>query len=548
MPQFIKKIVALAVLLTLLVGCYLLYFAYQDNAIDYYARELLSASANAVVSYNDNVYEIVDGTIVGGDTLDARSLYDVLRLAYSVTAVSRQPIMALEGTNADTMLQAVAHLEVSTQRLIMHQTSEKEARLVRALYPTDYLRALAELELKRKLFLASGSPTALQNYNDQLQKTIALKAREITLFEKAFRRAVDTSQKSFVTSKELVNRDVMLEGVEAMLKRNVETADVQKRRETCFSGLYWRCDHSFISLPNLSAQATFTDTGIDMGFIRTVRHLFSSYRLAAVDYDNSFVLLNDSTCIDTSRHVPIYGTRREPPNERKAVFMGDMRFIESNTISIPYFTALKDKGVHYVPTREFNYYECPLYGNDFGAVFAIDNIRDYVKKRDLSYFYPEPHKSTIRRLMTELTDEVAEETTAAELINAALHSPALQGSIDAVHYLHLVELALQLKNRSARFDIVISDIANITNLQLRKFDEAVPVELTATYLFFLRNGFFALHSASNKSFGEIKYVFEKKPLDLVEPYVYLSDVLSRGESIESILEDLRVYAQIGNPL
>ena len=508
------------------------------------------------VSLGTEQYTVRNGLVfLNGTTVAEKESGDVLRLAYEKMAATRNPLMALAGTDPEKMSAIADTLQETAVLLSKQQQNARDAFLVRsALYPVSFLRSGAALEAARLSFVSSGSDQDARAYEFALGAALDAYRRDLARFRSAFRESVPSDSRPFVAQQNFISYDGVLDAL-AVLDSGADTVRKQhERRMRCVRGDATQCDSLDIALPALRKPEMVAIPDGALALAREIRDIGFGIDPQFTSKTDPFFMLSRSSCLDLrDGTAPLFSFRNLPSfsnvsSSTAPYLMGDIRFIPSATYKdFPFFGYFAQNNITYVLSQPWTYYACQSSDADLGILTALRGVRMFALRSHPSTYAAGADAPILRRLESKFASSpVMTESDAVNYLETAAHildNPATPPDVAD----RLITLVLQMKNRSdgayqSAFEIALDEQTNV----LLNTVFGADIDLDIRYLFYLRSGFAALFLDSNPSAtGEHGRLFPSNTLASTEqPFVYYSELRLSPDTRLQAIKDMTSYIRL----
>ncbi len=501
----------------------------------FFESALSKADITERISLQGTSYEVRAGRAYTemGVPADSSVQEPVLALAYEKTLARRAPLFHLAGTNPNNLETVVDSLEDSMGKFSQQQDTPSKQERVSHLFPIDFLRSAATLERARHLFLESGSDADADAYSSAFENTLNAYQRALNDFSDYFEASVPATRQPFASGKIIVERNTVLQTVSLLLRQARETEHIAHNRSQCIRGAISRCNAADISVPEILLNTE--ESGASAAITHTQKMVAAQKKLDLINADDfrTIVVLEKSVCITPNWNVPPhFGFRAVAADFHnisyfRPALLGEMFLVENKTREdIEFFEAFSKRGMQYIPTQPLTYYKCLELDHEFGALAAIRDTYQFARVSLLSNYALGDNKQTLQTLERLLASSMVTERNTIQYLNAAQkllgNTNVPQSAKDT-----LIELILEMRDRSAGTYNVALDAASMSEITLRLHAEGIPTELSGEYLFSARSGFPALYLANNPSAtGHYPHLFKENTIPRSnQPYILLSDLL-----------------------
>ncbi len=466
------------VLTVLLLFC--LCLVYGTHAYFFFAQELRNQHITATVRIGIHSYSVDKGVVLSEDgrTTGITALR-ALRIAYGKALAERSPLMGLEGTDPEALRTQTALLKETMDKISLLQDTSEDAELVKnALYPIDFLYALASLESARKQFIASGSETDFNSYerlfNPVFKSGISASERLLDGFIYETRSGYLPRIVGFSGTITATSSRRSLESIPDSLSRIQGQAT---RRFLCLSGVTWMCPT--LSPPTIPESQTLqpsqTDADTRVTFEKNIASILRSV-VATTRYDKLYapVRLRRSACL---------AAFPSPHNLETSIllrtnfdlfhYLDDIYFIPTAGESGPVPEFLRDRyGLKYLKINPMTFYLCPHLVEDVAVAQAILQTAAIARKYD---DIPNSHRTTLIAGVPAAEDAIAYIREATTMIE--------REPLPAAYIEEVLSTSLTFVQKSAGLDAVVAHIAYVNEHDLALKEGGAPFDLTAKTLF-----------------------------------------------------------------
>lgn len=474
-------------------------------------------------------------------------------VAYAREFAERAPLLALPGVDLAHFDESITLLETAASRLAEAQDTDAERLdVARALYPLSFLRAALGLEEARRAFLVSGAADDLRTYDQAQRSVLAALRRDLSAFERAFRRQVPGSDGRHVVADKYVDRDALLTAFAAMRREIAKTEREMLVRRLCAIGL------TGCAIPPLPADVPQGEEAGNedalIGRARRVRSLTADIFEQPEILREPIIVTEGSDCFRPGEpgafflydeHMP-----EEYPNARRTALASDMRFLRTERFpQVPLYRLLAKRGVEFVLASPLLHYACMDLGADLGRVSAIRAVRDTALASPLSGAASQGARTELSRLEAALAGDIVREADARSYLDAA-RALAARGELTPVASTDVSELILGLALGTPGLPDALILFAKTELLDADANRRGIPSDLSAENLFFSRSGFELTFMTHNPS------IFQTSPFALErahvpesrEPYAYLSKLPDTPAMRRTLIEDAHEFvALLGHP-
>lgn len=311
----------------------------------------LSRVPERSVSIDGFVYTVAHGRVSGERGVpDRKTKERALRLAYSAETAARSPLLALPGTDPDSLLYAVSGLsELSRSLASLQKRARDKAFVEHTLYPIAFLEAAAEAERAREFFLTEPSETRERAYYDALRTEATAYLNDIGRFREGVRNVVSDNAGAYVAAGKIVSKESFLEALGTLESGMLGTMERLEARERCIRGAFLSCDIRALRIPRIKENEV---AAISAAKVETARE--NQETLLPLEKERgtqSLVLLEKSACLrDTD--TPLFALSREigeapnAPPRRRGYYIGDIRFVDTATHeNLPFYRDVRKRNI-----------------------------------------------------------------------------------------------------------------------------------------------------------------------------------------------------------
>jgi hypothetical protein len=536
-------------------AAYIFNRAEAEKTSRYFARALAPLSTREEVAHKGKTYEVRGGEVLRlpeRERIEGTEALAPLALAYAKTLARRSPLMAMAGNDPAELKTLTERLEVLQNQIADLQKKQDGAKLIRrALYPLSFLRAMAETEEKRQIFLQEATMQTLQAYLNAREASIASYRKDLASYASAFAAAVPNSSARFSLGTALVSSDDMRNAIER-LKRAIDPVAQKNRDERlCLRGVTRVCDPLDLeALPakRFSADPLPPDMPAKIREFSKVLPIVTrgeSYPTAST----SKVMLSESRCAPESDIPAVYDVQSATSTTdgsyfRKIRFIGDLRYIRSDSLpNVAFYRYFAERGVLYIPANHLLHYVCPEFFDEISRVRAVEEVRAYAERNELSGLaggtpIAEVEKSLIQGVSPL---RVAQEYVSRNYLAAAL-SLLRAEALNERSSNDLLELLLSVRNGTVGWSDALQIVLETDTANVLLYKQGVPVDLEAAYVFFFRTPALFFFMAGNPSVSAGVRI-EGAPISALQrdPYLYYSEISSSEAITKKVAEDTTFY-------
>ncbi len=502
----------------------------------FFESALTEAGVDEPIVIHGAAYRVHDGAAYTEEGAGAPDSLQgqVFALAYAKSLARRAPLFHLAGTDPAELNILADSLEASQKKLAEYQTG-KQAQLVGSLFPIEFLRSIASLEEARLRFLSTGGDTDAHTYAATLESTVGIYKGSLRDFIRTFDSLVSKDRRPYVSGDAIVDRDGVLRMARSLLTGADGASTVVHKRAACISGRVHDCDTADLTLPRVVPASGNSDQSAALAHTLVAQRVRQELGLPIVDTLNGerIVGLDYSACIPPGWDVPPYFAFSAETADfhglayRRSGLASDIFFLkEAEHTDVPFFRALEERGMRYIPAQPLAHYKCIKIDQDLGALAAVRDTYEFASTTPLSHYAAGPEKEGLLALEHRLSAPVVTERDARSYLAAAAELLGRDTLPEGVRNA-LIELILEMRDRSAGTFVAALDTAFLTETTINLQHEGIPTDLTADYLAYIRSGFPALYMASNPSAqNAVPYAFQSNtiPRD-AQPYILLTDLV-----------------------
>ena len=518
------QLASLAFILFLFLGAFESHTR-QERAAHFFTEALSEAGVDEYVFVRNKTYDIREGRVFDGTEEAGYSSYLPLRIVYAAALARRSPLLP-SGIDPSELDAAIEILEETRLALGDAQDTGSSARLVQDLYPLTFLRSLAKSERARKKFLALPSSASAALYEQSLRRATDAYESDLVRYRNAFKKAVPLHSAQFIAGETVISRDIILSVTSSFRERLEDVRDELKGRSLCLSGhtAYCKTDELKLHVPSPVERKQ----AVDLSFVEDVRSLLSEARQDPDLETLPIIELASSVCVEDLPALPVFVVNPSPGN---ALFIGDIVFAPAKRYAEqPYFRHFLREGVDYVYLPTMAFYKCPEMAIDYGALFGALAVRELASKR-LSTHATGTEGERLVALEERLKGSFIREYDTALYLSEALEIESLPRDLRS----SLEEVAVLYTSKSGGFIPFIRHVAVLQRSVLALETKGIPIDhLDASYLFFVRSGFFGFFLGWNFQGAALPRVHlapEEKPFVL---YSDIRSTISREELVRQI--------------
>lgn len=481
------------------------------HAAAFFSEALHAAEVYEAVEVGGNVYRVNRGDVstINGGRVEGAAALRPLALAYAAALARRAPLLSLAGTDPEELARAVDTLSEAEKGFLPVQSTQRERGSIAALYPIDFLRALAYTEKTRLAFLAQPNEINEKAYENAQRDAVRQYVKNLSDFKSAFVSMVPVATAEYGVWGGIVSRESSLASIDALVQGMHTTARRLAERRMCLGGDTNFCGAADLRIPTLSTDAGLSSQYVSLPLLQELRTVFAKATEDATYKTAPAVLLQDATCISDPSVAPLIllhtKTLHDGPTIYDPRFIGDVMLQDAAEFAktVPYFAYYTDRGVRYVRHGLLNNYQCVTFGTDFGRIAAIWKVITTATKDPFSAYATGQEVATLRKLEREVTptaQNIVRESDVHSYVNEALSVFSKTGDPEQLN--KAISLERMLLDRSAGADSLVYGIASLEENDQRLGEAGLPVRIDASYLFFARSGFFTLFMGGNGSIAD----------------------------------------------
>lgn len=516
----------------------------------FFEQALAKAHVSDVVEWHGKSYEVHGASVYDADShvLLSTHTLPLLELAYQKTIARRSPLLAIPGEDMERLRGAISKLEWAQHSFVASAKTPEEKSALANLYPVRFLSALAATEDARRAFVASGSDTDAFAYNAVLQTALSVYQADLMRFRYSFNRAVSNSDITYATADALVNRGALESAFEQLHEALLTIKSRIQRRSQCARGNTHVCDTNDLTYPSADIVLKVE---IDSASLATVRQLQS---LVASAFNNPeiltspLVVLPDNVCSADSPGKPIF-VLYEKVFAGEAVpaplFLGDARFIKTDSALSPFLQYFVSHGVSYLWYPPQTHYKCLLVQSDTSTLLATLAVQKLISESPLSIYAKDSElASDLRAIEYRFTH--GNSLQEADAIDYLTLAASLGDSLPESEAAGVESLTLQFKYKTGGLGETIRKLALIEHANLTLSLRGIPNDVSVPRLFFSESGFLPLFLGDNGSFIDgTRRLMPRNTLTVSdEPFIYYSTMSHSTESIRRLTYDIAFFGNL----
>ncbi len=419
--------------------------------------------------------------------LSPTSPVTALRTAYARELARRDPILGLAGTDPEKLLKETGVLATTLKRLEAFQKSASDKQAIKALYPVDFLRSVAQAEVARRAFINSGSEVDRATYDAALITAAAAGSRDAKNFTTAlypYNKELGTA--SLVSVGGSMTADRINAVASSTESRFIVITERIARRERCLSFDIGSCDKTGLRM-ELPQPTDVTVSAETLATAREIQNLYA--RVSGRPSDRTIIALPSSICV-AQLHAPYLFTVQD--SGISAVnFVGDMIFrtTEATGAVNDFFVNKYRLELQYV--NPMQPYQCPDLALDLSAVLAVE--------RTVKFAQAHPEVALSKRAPLLGTGPVSQ-GDAVRYVEAALRE-VKKNALTIKEQNELFEILLMSKDHAAGLDSVVATIASAYAQYERLNNIGAQFSLSAKFLYLTHSAFPTLFMLQSQGGG-----------------------------------------------
>lgn len=504
----------------------------------WYAHALAQAESEESVAFGAKEYRVINGVVYQGDIqITGTAALPMLKLAYETTLARRDPLFALPGTNPSELRTAVVALARAEEQLAAVQPSSTDAALALQLYPTTFLRSLADLEAARQTLITAPTPQKAHTYRELMPKVVRDKDEALRDFAHAYTTATKESVQEILLFGGVLSSTTVRASLNMLIDNLQDEKAAVARRLHCNEGLVHYCD----PIRSIAANSTLvSEKSSSSSFASEVLGLWDT---AFGEHPPKRVgmRLTESVCIPGANNIHVaISTRQSADGPRTSLtYADDLLFYRLSALKdSPYTTYMRQTyNAQYSFINPFKFYLCPEIGIDHGAAVATAQVAQFAQEHPT--LAPDTRSAFVNGTGFPSTNDVQRYIAEALATN--------QTNPDERHALE--ELALMLRVKTGGLEDISWDIVAVTAANTSGSLGTVS-NSKVSYLFLTHSAF--------PTFFRIGALDETQPLPLYKADSALEKIFQRQVVTYSslrlevprstIVQDLRSFLMIENKL
>jgi hypothetical protein len=483
----------------------------------YFSEALERNNIRERVRVDETTYEVRGRVVLNDGVLAEPSISRrAQRLAYEKAVAARTPILALAGTNPQAMSDAIRHLSETAESLAALQSDpELRSAVHDTLYPIDFLSDASALESARQTFLQSGSDADAARYREAAARAVASFRRDLDAFEQSFKKIVPDNAPPYIMVRNQSDYPTVLSIIDE-LEHGMKANERRLRmRALCFEGLSFACNQNDLRLPDLDIPDVPPVSQQLLTYVHSkLRRPPLSIKLAAEISNMPLLQISDPGCTLAPGEPQLYTVRDASAGKnhsyRNPVMLTADRLVDATKqTGIPFFRFFAERGVSYITSSPFVYYECVYNARDVAKLLGMDTV---IKAASSDTNTSTEH-TELARSLTQRNVPVTESDT-IRYVQQELQNEAPES----------IELALAIQNRSAGYDSQILNVSDMERTNAQLYALGLTVGLKAVDLFYTRNALTVFFMTDNPSIsGAHSHLYPLAP-STTQPYVYYLDL------------------------
>lgn len=493
-----RKLIVL-ILATMMAGIAYVGMAMRQDPEAYFRDAVKNAQIEEAVSVGGKTYTVAGASVTtdGGEVLGEEAL-SALSLAYAVTLAKRSPLVALPGTDPDALDTEVNELRRVQLLFAGDQARESDSEAIaNALYPIDFLHALAGAERARRTFIASGSDQDRETYEQAVDAAIAAHKKDAALFVQARKKfgARNVALQTFGGIQDDETIDAALDVLENSASR---LGSESRERQDCLAGKVRKCNPEDLAFP-LPDIPHVPD--VDIERVRAATEVYNA--LGFSGNPSPPVALATSGCVAIVEPPYVF---RLTDTELGFRYVGDIFF---STSTRPIRTLTRGRVNASVESfTQTTYYRCPELGRDLSRIRTVIDVADFAKMRP----------SLAPAQAAPLFAEVIKESDAMAYVSAAFSADDVSRSDKDA----LLGLALTFKTNSSGLDRVLTQMRELAEGHRGLAQTGFPFDLGVKTLFSTHTVFPSVFQIYNPSVtAEYKGLYKSGTLKELKPGIQL---------------------------
>ncbi len=378
-----------AVVIVAAIVCSMLFAASRHTAPPddtYYADALKEASTSESVVVRNVPYTVTDGVVYrAGAVVPPSDASPALILAYEKAVAQRSPLIALPGTDPkrlDTAIQALQKTSIELGSL--QKDPGTQALVESSLYPIGFLQKASALERARQAFIESGSDTDAAAYEKAGFAASQAFQSDLDRYRRGFIQAVPSNAPPYVMLQNYEDYATVLSIVAQLQSGMATTSKELAARSRCFSGISSACDPSDLLPPSLTVPTA--PAPVSASVLSYANQSLSrpplQEKLSGDDVaQEPYLEVSAPGCAEDASSPQLFLIHSEPfsgTTYEYPIMVTADRLVDADAQeAIPFFAYFADRGVKYVTSDPFVYYECVNYALDSGELLGMDAVRAY---------------------------------------------------------------------------------------------------------------------------------------------------------------------------
>lgn len=477
----------LLALLCAALTLYLLTLRKQDEAsASFFSAALRQAGASATVLVFGRRYGVVNGNVVAQDAapVTLRERLQALEVAYALVLARRSPILGVPGVDPELLRKAARQLDDTAETLAADQKNPADASAVStALYPTAFLRALAETEARRQSFLASGSSQDEHAYASALENALREERLAQGRFSAVFDDFASVEPFKFPGAGGTISTESARTALYAIAQGIDQNEERFSLQNACLRGEVSACAPTDLAAPAVPVIRQASPPPPPQ--VSDIQRLFAQAYGRSGRHIHAITALDDSQCLSAlpPPYYVIPALRSKAGKRTFAIsYRGDLYLRPTQGTGPVNVYQARTLDISYSPVNPLIFYLCPQVGKDIGTLYAVEDIADFAKSH--------PSLAPAERSRLFARADVVYEHDAAAYLAAAMRSiqtsptpftPAAQAKLE--------ELVLEYQYQTAGLGVLVDDIAQVDAGDSRLRGRGVPFDLSAKTLFLTHSAF-----------------------------------------------------------
>lgn len=397
--------------------------------------------------------------------------------AYTRLLAENDPVLAIAGTDPNTLLVRIGGLEAAMGTLAERQENADDKNDVRQLFPLSFLSSLAETENARKTFLNAPTPNNRGRYYDAIGQSLTAESRDLQNFTQAFERQAVGSSLRIGGLNGLLTIETMRAGLAAIEREHATRAGLAHSDIRCASGDIYAC-----RLPR-----HFSDPGESTAQSSGIRtEIFSIWTEASASAPWKPVQLEKSVCLSSLPSPYFFDIWLRVSTDSiqgirfaDDIFLNDLSVNDGNILG----HLRSDLGMSYTPVNSMKFYTCPEIGADRAVIRAMLATRTFAAH----------HAAVAPDSRGFVDDDILRENDARHYVAQALADTTLSPAERA----EVSDIALMFSQHGGDIADLLADISRTLSRDAVLSETGVAFDLRAQTLFLTHSAFPSLFFLEN---------------------------------------------------